>query len=49
MMPIGEICNREVVVATRDMTVELAAQLMRRHHVGAILWSWMTSMASEFR
>jgi CBS domain-containing protein len=37
MMPIGEICNREVVVATRDMTVELAAQLMRRHHVGDLV------------
>ena len=34
---IGEICNRDVVVATREMTVTAAAQLMRHHHVGTIV------------
>lgn len=36
-MPIGEICNREVVIVQRDTTVEEAAQLMRQHHVGALV------------
>lgn len=34
---IGEICNRDVVVATREMTVTAAAQLMRRYHVGTLV------------
>ena len=34
---IGEICNREVVFATRDTTVAAAAKLMRRHHVGSLV------------
>ena len=34
---IGEICNREVVFATRDMTVAAAAKLMRHHHVGSLV------------
>jgi CBS domain-containing protein len=34
---IGEICNREVVVADRDTTVAQAAQLMRHHHVGTLV------------
>lgn len=36
-MPIGEICNREVVFATRDTSILEAAQLMRRHHVGDLI------------
>lgn len=36
-MPIGEFCNREVVYATRDMTVLQAAKLMREHHVGTLV------------
>jgi CBS domain-containing protein len=34
---IGEICSREVVFATRDMTVRAAARLMRHHHVGSLV------------
>jgi CBS domain-containing protein len=36
-MPIGEICNREVVIVQRDTSVQEAAQLMRQHHVGALV------------
>jgi len=36
-VPIGEICNREVVFARRDETVRAAAQLMREHHVGDLV------------
>ena len=36
MATIGEICNREVVVATRDTTIADAAKLMRAHHVGSL-------------
>ena len=36
-MPIGELCNREVVFATRTTTVVEAAQLMRRYHVGDLV------------
>lgn len=36
-MSIGEICNREVVFATRETTVREAAQLMREYHVGDLL------------
>lgn len=37
MVNIGEICNREVIVALREMPVLEAAQLMRQHHVGTIV------------
>lgn len=33
----GELCNRIVVFATRDMTVAQAARLMREHHVGCLV------------
>ena len=33
-MPVGEICNREVVVAARTTTIVEAARIMRRYHVG---------------
>lgn len=36
-MPIGEICNREVIIMQRDETVLQAAKLMRQHHVGDLL------------
>ena len=36
-MPIGELCNRDVVFATRDNTVAEAAELMRHHHVGDLV------------
>lgn len=36
-MPIGEICNREVVVAEKSLSVTGAAQLMRSHHVGDLV------------
>jgi CBS domain-containing protein len=36
-MPIGEFCKREVVFATRKMSIPEAAQLMRQHHVGDLV------------
>lgn len=36
-MAIGEICNREVIVVTRETTVTKAAQLMRQYHVGDVV------------
>lgn len=36
-MPIGELCNREVVFATQETTIAEAAQLMRRYHVGDLV------------
>lgn len=36
-MDIGEICNREVVFATEDMSLKEAAQLMRDKHVGSLV------------
>lgn len=36
-MNAGDLCNRIVAFATRDMTVERAAQLMREHHVGCLV------------
>lgn len=36
-MFIGEICNRNVIIATRDSSVTELAQLMREHHVGSII------------
>lgn len=35
-MPMGEICNREVIVVQRDDTVLEAAKLMRQHRVGDV-------------
>lgn len=37
MATIGELCNREVVVAASNATVAVAAKLMRRHHVGSVV------------
>lgn len=36
-MTIGQICNREVVSAARDTTVQTAAKLMRHYHVGTVV------------
>lgn len=36
-MPIGEFCNREVIIVRRDDTALEAAKLMRQHHVGDVL------------
>jgi CBS domain-containing protein len=36
-MAIGEICNREVVVAERSLPVVECAKLMRTHHVGDVV------------
>ena len=36
-MPIGEICNRNVIVSGREDTVADAAKLMREHHVGDVV------------
>jgi CBS domain-containing protein len=36
-MNAGEICNREVVVAYRNMKLVDAAKLMRDHHVGSLV------------
>jgi len=37
IMPIGDICVREVLVATPDTTITEAARLMRQHHVGDLV------------
>lgn len=36
-MAVGEICNREVVIAQSALSVVAAAQLMRTHHVGDLV------------
>jgi len=36
-MPIGEICNREVIFVNRDVTVHAACKLMRHYHVGSLV------------
>ncbi|MGZ8222018.1 MAG: CBS domain-containing protein [Methylobacter sp.] len=36
-MSIAEFCNREVVFATREMSLPEAAQLMREYHVGDLV------------
>jgi CBS domain-containing protein len=36
-MPIGEVCNREVVIVRPNESVLEAALLMRRHHVGDVV------------
>ncbi len=36
-MAVGEICSREVVFVRRGESVRDAAQLMREHHVGAVV------------
>lgn len=36
-MRVGELCNREVIVIRGDESVRVAAELMRRHHVGDVV------------
>lgn len=36
-MPVGEICNRDVVILKREDTIHEAAKLMRQHHIGDVL------------
>ncbi len=36
-MPVGEICNRAVVFAKKDISLLEAAQLMRQNHVGDVV------------
>lgn len=36
-MNAGEICNREVVIVSRDTSLVEAARLMREHHVGSLV------------
>lgn len=36
-MPIGEICNREVVIIRKGGTILEAAKLMRDYHVGDVV------------
>ena len=36
-MPIGEVCVRDVVVAGKETTIEEAARMMRRYHVGNLV------------
>lgn len=36
-MPVGELCNRDVVILRREDTILAAAKLMRQHHVGDVV------------
>lgn len=36
-MKAGELCNRDVITATRDTSILEAARLMREHHVGSLI------------
>jgi len=36
-MFVGELCNRETIVAPRDAGILEVAGLMRRHHVGSVV------------
>jgi CBS domain-containing protein len=36
-MRVGEVCNRDVVIADRDATLLETAQLMRSQHVGDVV------------
>ncbi|MBZ5601919.1 MAG: CBS domain-containing protein [Acidobacteriia bacterium] len=36
-MPIGELCIRQTVIASRETSVQDAAKLMREHHVGDLI------------
>lgn len=36
-MGVGEFCNREVVIASGDESVQAGARLMREHHVGDLV------------
>lgn len=36
-MPVGEFCNREVIVVGREAAAVEATRLMRTHHVGSLV------------
>ncbi len=36
-MKVGELCNREVVIAQREQTIKEVAKLMRAKHVGSVV------------
>lgn len=36
-MSIGEVCNREVIVAHRNEGIQEIARIMREHHVGDVI------------
>ena len=36
-MNAGEICNREVIIVKRENTIQEAAELMRKYHVGDVV------------
>lgn len=36
-MSVGEYCNRSVVVISREASIQEAAELMRKHHVGDLV------------
>ena len=36
-MPVGEICNRDVILVRREDTIFTAAKLMRQNHVGDVV------------
>lgn len=36
-MPVGEICNRDVIIVKREDTILETARLMRQHHVGDVV------------
>jgi len=37
VMPVGEFCNREVIIINREESVLEAAKLMREYHVGDVV------------
>ena len=36
-MAIGEFCNREVIIASKNSTIKELTKLMRQHHVGDVV------------
>lgn len=36
-MSVGELCNRNVIVAYKSLVLSEAARLMRHHHVGSLV------------
>ncbi len=37
MRTVGRICERDVIFATRETTIQAAAKLMRHYHVGSLV------------
>ena len=36
-MTVGDYCNRDVIVIAGEESIKVAAELMRRHHVGDVV------------